>query len=370
MAYRTQNRFLPACAYAWRADLPGSKAYLQFGQSSRRSLFNRARSRESLYHPLATGTVSNLSQTEAGTIFIDSNSGTKIVRVTDSRDGQARLASRVDSSSFNLDSSRFFVNLDGVPTLYAFDPSSLAIQKQGFLFGSLPLQFDSCHWSAAETDTIFGLGSVDSARIYAYDTRSGSNTLLKDFSGILPNGEAQNLSKSWSDDNHFAFTLRESGSAWRFGVVWDRTSDRVYLFDAADSMSGVTAFNDAHLDRSGEALIVNGDVTRVWRYRTQQQSDAVQLESAGDSRAMKTMAQEDDAFDLFGSTRSRELPGQRRFARRSLFDFPFADGWFALRYVYRGCEHFRYGFKRHLDAYGQLHRSRKLAAKDWRPRSG
>src|SRR5688572_2778638 len=64
------------------------------------------------------------AKTEAGTVFVDMNSGTKIVRVTDSRDGQARLASRVDSSSFNLDSSRFFVNLDGVPTLYSFDPSS------------------------------------------------------------------------------------------------------------------------------------------------------------------------------------------------------------------------------------------------------
>jgi hypothetical protein len=258
---------------------------------------------------------------EAGTVFIDSNSGTKMVRVTDSRDGQASLATRVDSSSFNLDSSRFFVNLEGVPTLYSFDPSSLTIHKQGFLFGSLPLQFDSCHWSSAETDTIFGLGPADSARIYAYDTRFGSNTLLKDFSGILPNGEARNLSKAWSDDNHFAFILRESGSAWRFGVVWDRTSDRIYLFDAADSASGVPAFNDAHLDRSGEALMVNGDVTRVWRYRTQQQSDAVQLESAGDPLAMKAMTQEDDAFDLFGSTRSRNFPANdvSRDGRFSIF---------------------------------------------------
>ena len=94
--------------------------------------------------------------------------------------------------------------------------------------------------------------------------------------------------------------------------MWDRTSDRVYLFDATDSVSGVTAFHDAHLDRSGEALIVNGDVTRVWRYRTQQQSDAVQLESNGDSGVMKTMAHEDDAFDLFGSTRSRNFPAKNR----------------------------------------------------------
>src|SRR6185369_17322408 len=169
--------------------------------------------------------------------------------------------------------------------------------------------------------------SVDSTRLYAYDTRSGGSTLLKDFSGILPNGEAQNLSKSWSDDNHFAFTLREPGSAWRFGVVWDRISDRVYLFDAADPMSGVAAFNDARLDRSGEALIVKGDVTSVWRYRTQQQSEAVQLESAGDPDAMKTMSQEGDAFDLFASNRARHVPANdvSRDGRFSIFSSQTKD---------------------------------------------
>ncbi|PYT09041.1 MAG: hypothetical protein DMF60_03375 [Acidobacteria bacterium] len=327
MANRTQNPFLPVALMRLASSFARKQNSLVVWTIIAAVLIQQSAVAGISISPARARHTLESALTEAGTVFIDSNSGTKIVRVTDSRDGQARLASRVDSSSFNLDSSRFFVNLDGVPTLYTFDPSSLAIEKQGILFGSLPLQFDSCHWSASATDTIFGLGSADSARIYAYDTRSGSNTLLKDFAGILPNGEAQNLSKSWSDDNHFAFILRESGSAWRFGVVWDRTSDRVYLFDATDSVSGVTAFHDAHLDRSGEALIVNGDVTRVWRYRTQQQSDAVQLESNGDSGVMKTMAQEDDAFDLFGSTRSRNFPANDLSPDRRFSIFPSsADG--------------------------------------------
>ena len=261
---------------------------------------------------------------EAGSVFTDLNAETKIVRVTDSRDGQVMLAPRVNSSSFNLDSSRFFVTIDGVATLYAFDASTFEIQKQGPLFSQIKLQAESCHWSAADRDTIIGLES-GSSRIYAYDTRGGSYTLLKDFSGILPNGEAHSLTKSWPDDNRFAFTLREPGSAPHFIAVWDRASDATYLFDAGDPNSGVPGFNEAHLDRSGEALIVNGDVTRVWRYRTQRQFEAVQIDSRNGSRVA---AEDNDSFDLFGSiNRPAELPRNdlSRDGRLSLFVSPAGD---------------------------------------------
>jgi len=250
-------------------------------------------------HSSSDGHTADSSLTEAGSIFIDSNLGTKIVRVTDGRDGQAVLSAQETSSSFNLDSTRFFVNLDGTPTLYGFDPSTFEVKKQGALFNSLSLQFDSCQWSATEADTVIGLGrieSADSTRLYAYDTRTGSLTVLKDFSNIFPTSEVRHLSKSWSDDNHFAFTVSEQGSAPSFGVVWEKATDNIYMFDAA----GVTGFTEAHLDRSGNALIVNGSATRVWRYRTQQQSDAVQLEGAVDS-AIKSESQDDSTINLFAS---------------------------------------------------------------------
>ncbi len=237
---------------------------------------------------------------EAGSVFIDSNSGSRIVRVTDSRDGQATLASRVNGSSFNLDSSRFIVNLDGTPMLYSMEPSSLKIHKQGPFLGSSALQADSLHWSAVEAGTIIGLESEGSARIFTYDTRSGSRTLLKDFADTLGNGEAQQLSKSWFDDNHFAFSWHESGSNPSLVVVWDRAADSTFVFYLNDPISGVSGFTEAHLDRAGEALIVNGDTTRVWRYRTTMQAESVQLENGG-TREMKAESQQNDSFDLFAS---------------------------------------------------------------------
>lgn len=261
---------------------------------------------------------------EAGSVFVGSNSETRIVRVTDSRDGRVTLASRANGSSFNLDSSCFFVTLDGVATLYAFDPSSFEIRKQRPMFGTIRLQAESCRWSAADRDTIIGLES-GSSRIYAYDTRDGRYTLLKDFSGILPNGQAESLSKSWSDDNHFAVSLQELGSAPRFIAVWDKASDATYLFDVADANTGVPGFTEAHLDRSGEALIVTGDVTRVWRYRSQQQCEAVHIENSNGSGALNAAAAETEPFDLLASiNRPSELPRNdlSRDGRLSLFISP------------------------------------------------
>src|SRR6185295_7444706 len=102
--------------------------------------------------------------------------------------------------------------------------------------------------------------------------------------------------KAWSDDNCFAFSWQGEGSASRVIVVWDRVTDTTYSFDLADQIAGVPGFERAYLDRSGEALIVDGQVTRVWRYRSQLQSGSVQLEDSGDSRG-------NDSFELFGATR-------------------------------------------------------------------
>ena len=151
--------------------------------------------------------------------------GNQFVRVTDSRDGQTALARRINNSSFNMDSSRFVVSLDGVAMLYSFDPSLFLARKQGPLFVSIELQATSCQWSAADADTIFGLDSADAARLYAYNTKLGSYTLLKDFSGLLGNGRAEQLSKSWFDDNHFAFTWREIGSSESRAAMSRATDD-------------------------------------------------------------------------------------------------------------------------------------------------
>ncbi len=258
---------------------------------------------------------------EAGSVFTSLNTGTRIVRVTDSRDGYVTVPRRINSSSFNLDSSRFLVTIDGVATLYGFNSATLETQKQGPVFGSIKLDAETCYWSAADRDTIIGV-EAGTARIYTYNTSDGNYTLLKDFSGIVPHGEAQSLSKSWADDDHFAVTLRKPGSAPRFVAVWDKVLDTTYLFDTADPFSGVPGVTDAHLDRSGEALIVSGEVTRVWRYKTQQQFEATQIEGPDGARVSSSSADESGPFDLITSINGQsDLPCSdlSRDGRLSLF---------------------------------------------------
>ncbi|HKP87893.1 MAG TPA: Ig and FN3 domain-containing protein, partial [Blastocatellia bacterium] len=226
----------------------------------------------------------------------------RVVRVTDSRD--AVWASAPSSPAFNADSTRFFVLLDSVATLYSFDSSSLKVQKEGPLFERGELQSDGAQWSADKPGAIIGLTDSDGAiRIEAYDVQSRATTLVKDFSNILARGEARGLSKSWADDNSYAFSYREAGAAnWRYVVVWDRVADAVYWFDLEDAAGGVAGFTDMKLDRSGKSLIVNGDWTRVWRYQSQPQHESkiIEPEVKGTEakRAFETSSLAGDAPDL------------------------------------------------------------------------
>ncbi len=222
-----------------------------------------------------------VSVPDAGQVVLDQSSGTRIVRITDSNDARWPVVSYSNCASFNQDSTRFVISLDGVATLYSFDGARLAAQKEGPLFDSIKLQFDSCFWSATDPDTMIGLlDSEGVPQIYAYNVRTRSFTLLKDFLGILPEGVSARMTKSFNDDNQFVFAWRDASAVvWQHVVLWDRNLDSAYLFDLNDQASGVTGFREAYLDESNESLIVVGDTTREWRFRSQPQSDAVEIDS-------------------------------------------------------------------------------------------
>ena len=152
---------------------------------------------------------------EAGSRITDPEFGSSIVRVTDRRDGASALVPDAGGSSFNLDSTRFIVDLDGTPTLYSFDPGHLEFQKEGPLFANAPVQFESFLWSAAQRDTVLGLANSpdNNSTVYSYNTRTRTYTLLRDVSGLTTEGEAQNLSKSPMGDDQFGFILRRSSYA-------------------------------------------------------------------------------------------------------------------------------------------------------------
>ncbi|HJQ69212.1 MAG TPA: fibronectin type III domain-containing protein, partial [Blastocatellia bacterium] len=216
-----------------------------------------------------------------GDIVEDPSSGTRILRVTDASDAAQPLVTFSNCASFNQDSTRFVVSLDGVATLYSFDPARLTAQKEGPLFDSMKLQFDSSFWSATDPETLIGLSDSDGVpQIYSYNVRTRSFTLLKDFEGILPEGVSAKLTKSSTSDDQFVFSWRDSlAVVWQHVVLWDRNLDSTYLFDLNDPAMGVTGYREAYLDEQSESLIVVGDTTRAWRFRAQPQSDAAEVDS-------------------------------------------------------------------------------------------
>src|SRR5436853_4741974 len=255
----------------------------------------------------------------AGSVYVDALHNTRILRVTD--EGDALSANVISTTSFNADATRFVVNLDGAATLYRFDAATMNLLKEGPLFDGELLDTNSLQWSAADADTLYGLDTADGAiRLAAYDTVARRSRVIKDFSGQMGRGEAGHLSKPQIADNRFAFTWRGAGaSAWRAVIVWDCLSDSVYSFDLNDSEAGVTNFTNAGFNQSGEALIINGATTRVWRFATESPRDAVQLAPAAGAE-VPPQSTPRDCLSIAGEAANR-LPheGRSRDGRFALY---------------------------------------------------
>ncbi len=161
---------------------------------------------------------------EAGSIVADPLTGSKVIRVTDERDGQVPLVARARYSSFNPGSTRFLVDIDGVATLYSFDASALTFQKEGPLFDGQPFRLNEMRWSANDPDTLIGLSDSEAGgELYAYNVRAREFTPLKENPDLSAEGEAAKFE-----------TLRErSGSAQYGGLrTASATGDSLNYFSS------------------------------------------------------------------------------------------------------------------------------------------
>ena len=254
----------------------------------------------------------------AGSVYVDAPHDRRILRVTD--DNDALSASVISTTSFNADATRFVISLDGAATLYRFDAASMTMLKEGPLFDGEALDADSLLWSASAADTIFGLDTTDGAiRLATYDTVSHRSRVIKNFSDVIGRGEAGHLIKAQSGDDRFAFAWREAGaSEWRTVVVWDRPTDGVYTFDLNDP-AGVANFTDADFNQSGEALVINGATSRVWRFATQSQHDATLLAPADGPRVSAQSAPRDVMSVASEEANTLSRVGLSRDGRFTLF---------------------------------------------------
>jgi hypothetical protein len=176
--------------------------------------------------PAPVSSSSTINRSKGGA----TSTGKNMVRLSDP-DGP--VVSYSSSPAFNLDSTRFFASVNGIPTLYKFDPKSLTIENGGQLFDSIQLRFDTCYWSATESNILIGLAeSHAETQLYSFDVDTKTYTLIKDLTAII-SGRAGWMKKSLTDDSNFTFGVRESELIpWR-AVTFNRDSDIVDTLNAA-----------------------------------------------------------------------------------------------------------------------------------------
>lgn len=257
----------------------------------------------------------------AGSSYFEPVTGTSFLRVTDVRDGDSISVAKTNATSFNSDASAFVVSVDGEAVVFALDAQQLTASKTRVRINSNVVSAEDCQWSATDASKLFVLeGSPAGPVIMRYDMARGTFDQVRLFSDLPGTGQARGLSKCTRGDDQFAFAWRPENGAWKYIVVWNQSSGATYLFDLMDSNAGVAGFRDAHLDRSGDALIVNGATTRVWRYQTSSQQSSILLDSTSNVAAA-------DSYNLFDDlTRQSEENSALGFPR----DNASRDGRFVI----------------------------------------
>lgn len=194
-------------------------------------------------------------------------SGTRILRVTTSDNPAAALVPQSSIQSINLDSTRFYIELDGVPTLYAFDFATFDVKNEGPLFAAAASELADPSWSAVNPDLLYGFDSSEQPRLCSYDLNTGALSVIKDFSGEVGPGEVGNLSKARRDDDHFSFAWKAtSDSDWRYVFVWDRKLDSLLKLALDDSAASLKRYRQSYFDATATNLIIAGDSVIKWDY--------------------------------------------------------------------------------------------------------
>lgn len=189
----------------------------------------------------------------AGGTFVDPTFGTTVMRVTDESDGKSCTNYYSYWPTFNLDSTRFFIACDNNPRLYRFDPSSFQILGKGPLFDRPPadsgyLSTEDAIWSGTSANVLYGCAGQ---KLYSYDVATRTYSLIKDFSGDIPEGFLGQMSKSL-DDNVFAFTRKDKNYKPVGFVVWRRDPNKIL------GLANLANLDEVQVDKSGRYLVVKG----------------------------------------------------------------------------------------------------------------
>lgn len=180
----------------------------------------------------------------AGGTFIDPVFGTRLLRLTDERDGDSQVGYSYWPTC-NKDGSLAVISTAALGfTIVQIDPVGLRVLHK---IGVKPspsggIFVEDAIWSGSEPAKIFC--HTQTGQLYAYVVGLGTFSLIKDFNAELPGEYQWQMSKSLDDDT-FAFTRRGSTDyGWLGYVVWKRSTGKLVKVDMPD-------VNEVHLDKSG-----------------------------------------------------------------------------------------------------------------------
>jgi hypothetical protein len=83
-------------------------------------------------------------------------SGAQIVQVTNAGEANSAAVSHLYGSSFNANSTRFIIDINGQPTQYRFNQIGMGFQQEGLIFDNAQGQASSWQWSAVDSDMLSG----------------------------------------------------------------------------------------------------------------------------------------------------------------------------------------------------------------------
>jgi hypothetical protein len=210
-----------------------------------------------------------------GGIFIDPAFGTKILRVTDTTDGNANNNIYSYYPALNKDNTRLAIMRNGAFTLYDFNATTMAVSNPRPLFASAPpggwgmTIGSSSIWSSQNPNVII---TSSGSKILAYDTSANTYTTIKDFAGTTGWATGDyiwQLSRSM-DDQTFAFTRKNrtgevyTDKGWQ---AWRNTGGAGTTLAQSNNLN----LDEVQVDKSGNWLVEKfGDSSgdNMWNLNT------------------------------------------------------------------------------------------------------
>ncbi len=200
----------------------------------------------------------------AGGVFVDPTFGTRLLRVTDLKDGLGCGTAYSYWPTFNRNSTRLIAScsmavstwIEPTAIFYSFDPTNLKISAKIVKTSANSrtptgeyVDLSGAIWSGQDPDVLFAVHPT-TAKIWAYNVAKDSYRHVKDFAVTLPGKYLWQIHRSLDDDK-FSFTIRNKADYSTSGyAVYSVSADKlIYTVNT-------TSIDEVQIDKTGNYLVV------------------------------------------------------------------------------------------------------------------